>query len=316
MTSAVSRTDAYTDPQGLNELRTQANKTGSDPGTLRAVAGQFEALFIQMMLKSMRDAKLGGGIFDSDQTETYQGLFDQQISLELAKQQGLGLADLMVRQLQPGGSTANGDQKAKTDTPVVPLQRSTSGTGGAAATVAARSSNASSLEGNRLSPSDFIKAIGPHANVAAQQLGVDPRILMAQAALETGWGQTMIRDGTGRNSNNCFGIKADATWAGATASSGTLEVRQGVMQRETAKFRAYASPAESFSDYAAFLQSNPRYSKALAVADDNAAYVQELQNAGYATDPNYANKIMQIMQSEPFRQSVTEFKKGEWAPLG
>jgi flagellar protein FlgJ len=314
MTATVARTDVYTDPQGLGELKVKA-RSGEDLATLREVAGQFEALFIQMMLKSMRDARLGEGIFDSDQGDTYQSLFDQQISIELAGQQSLGLADMMIEQLRPQapGRSPEGDE------PVLPVTRSNPQRPGAVrAAVAANTTIGASgaSDWNPGSPADFIRLVRPHAEKAAKELGVDPEVLIAQAALETGWGQSMVRDGAGRNSFNFFGIKADPSWSGERVSTGTVEFRDGVMQRERTAFRAYATPAESFSDYAAFLKQNPRYEQALAVASDNGRFLQELQRAGYATDPEYANKISAITESEPFRESVTEFKKQPHGTLG
>ncbi len=315
MTAAVSRADIYTDPQGLNDLRTRAVKSGTDPETLRTVAGQFEALFIQMMLKSMRDASLGEGIFDSDQSETCQSLFDQQISIDLARQQGLGLADMMVQQLQPRGSAAGVKSKDAPDSSALPVAPAKPTVIAPAATSDTKPTAQGVADWGPASPEAFVRNLRPHADAAAHALGVDPEFLIAQAALETGWGQTMIRDGTGANSYNFFGIKADPSWNGAKAATGTLELRDGVMRRENAQFRAYANPADSFNDYVAFLQSNPRYSKALDAAGDGAAYVRELQRAGYATDPAYASKIMQIVESEPFRQTVTKIKNETFVPL-
>ena len=133
------------------------------------------------------------------------------------------------------------------------------------------------------------------ASEAANNLGVDPRVLVAQAALETGWGERMARTPDGRPSHNLFGIKAHG-WGGAVTTVPTLEFRDGALQREVAQFRAYGSPAEAFDDYLRFLTDNPRYRQALA-AGDATGFARGLQAAGYATDPDYADKILGVMAS-------------------
>jgi flagellar protein FlgJ len=145
------------------------------------------------------------------------------------------------------------------------------------------------------SPQAFVQALWPHAQKAAAALGTQPEVLIAQSALETGWGRAVMQHGDGRPSYNLFGIKADSRWAGERVYSQTMEFRDGVMQRERAAFRSYDSLAEGFKDYVAFLQENPRYRQALEAAQDGPAYVRELQAAGYATDPEYAQKINAIM---------------------
>jgi len=153
-------------------------------------------------------------------------------------------------------------------------------------------------------PGDFVRSLWPHAREAAAELGVDPRVLLAQAALESGWGRRMPRHADGRPSYNLFGIKADQRWDGERVSSGTLEYRDGVVNREHAAFRAYGSPAESMADYAAFIRGGPRYREALARADDAGAYVQAIADAGYATDPAYAHKVMSIYHGPELRDAL------------
>lgn len=306
MTTSLDPT-MYTDPQGLAQLRAKARAEGGDrsPETLRAVAGQFEALFVQMMLKNMRAASLGEGAFDSEQTQFYQGMFDQQIALELSRGKGLGIADVLVRQL--GGSGAAGAHERPADPfvgPVAPRRRppaavqggTETGCMGAAAAPAVRDWRPASRD-------EFVTDIWPHAEQAARRLGVDPRAIVAQAALETGWGQHIMHHPDGRSSHNLFGIKADNRWSGPQVGARTLEFRDGALQREQASFRAYASPAESVADYAEFIAANPRYRDALATGDA-ARYLEELQRAGYATDPDYANKIMSIFNQDDFRAAV------------
>ncbi len=314
MTTSLDST-FYADPQGLAQLRAQARAGGTEqsPETLRAVAGQFEALFVQMMLKNMRAASLGDGAFDSEQSRFYQGMFDQQIAVELSQGQGLGLADVLVRQL---GGAAGGDEPTQSNTDpfasrVAPRRPSTApaheahgvqGPEATRSTVATRDTHAGH-DWRPASREAFVADLWPHAEQAAQRLGVDPRAIVAQAALETGWGQQIVQHPDGRSSHNLFGIKADGRWSGPQAGARTLEFRDGTLQREQASFRAYASPAESIADYAEFIATNPRYRDALT-AGDAARYLGELQQAGYATDPDYAAKIMRIFSQDDFQAAV------------
>lgn len=143
------------------------------------------------------------------------------------------------------------------------------------------------------SPEHFVAKIWPHALRAAKELGVDPRGLVAQAALETGWGRRGIRDRDGNSSNNLFGIKATG-WQGQRISTSTHEYVNGQRRSERADFRAYQSPADSFADYVRLLKSSPRYQHVLNAGGDVHRFASELQRAGYATDPSYARKIYAI----------------------
>lgn len=151
-------------------------------------------------------------------------------------------------------------------------------------------------------PVAFIQSLLPAAQKAAANLGLEPLALIAQAALETGWGQRMFKSSNGQNSNNLFGIKAQANWQGQVAVVDTLEYREGVAQKEKARFRAYESAEQSLHDYVDLIQSNPRYQAALSVASDTKAYFQRLQAAGYATDPNYAQKILSVLDGSSFKE--------------
>ena len=297
MDIASNYADVYTDFQGLSQLRTEAGKNGNDRETLRKVAGQFEALFIQMMLKSMRDASLGEGLMDGEHVKTYQSMFDQQIALDLSKRNSLGLADMMVRQLsrsegdQAGGKTAVAPALAVDRPPVPAAPGETDDTDQSGPAQAGRA------DWSPATPENFV------------------RELIVQAALETGWGQHMIRSQDGTNSFNLFGIKADASWQGARALTDTVEFRDGLMRRERAPFRAYDSLADSFSDYVDFLKSNPRYREALNQGDDAPAFARALSEAGYATDPDYSNKINRIMGSSQLRGAVSDIKEISREPL-
>ncbi len=165
------------------------------------------------------------------------------------------------------------------------------------------------------SPSDFVRQVWPHAQRAGRELGVDPRVLVAQTALETGWGRAVIQHGDGRSANNLFGIKADAGWDGERVARQTMEFRAGVMVRERAEFRAYESIAASFDDYVSFIKSNPRYEEALAASQDGAQWSRELQRAGYATDPDYARKINGIMHGAALGEALGDLKLADADPI-
>ncbi len=299
MDIASQYADVYTDFQGLSQLRAEA--ANNDKQSLRKVAGQFEALFIQMMLKSMREASLGEGIMDSEHVKTYQSMYDQQIALDLSKSGSLGLADMMVRQLTRAGSdganTAHGG--AASAGAITPHRRLD-----ASAAQLPLASAGVDKDWQPQSPEDFVRDLLPHASEAAAELGTTPQVLIAQAALETGWGQRMIRHPDGSNSFNLFGIKAGSDWQGERALTDTVEFRDGLMRRERAPFRAYDSLAAGFSDYVNFLQSNPRYHQALDQAADPAAFTRELSRAGYATDPEYHRKIQTIMNGARLRDAL------------
>jgi len=350
MNPAILQTDVYTDIQGLSRLRAQARD--NDEAALREVAGQFEALFIQMMLKSMRDANLGEGLLDSEHSRTYQSMYDRQIALDLSKRQGLGLAEMMVRQLsrnagsetdenaavsaqvEPGrspipGGVLGGEVNSTASGREGPLGgKVNSAAGGREGPLgdkvnSAAGETAGSLGGEVNAAADwrpdsaesFVSALWPHAQRAARELGTRPEMLLAQAALETGWGKHMIRGTDGSNSFNLFGIKADARWRGARAATETVEFADGLMRRQRATFRAYQSLGESFSDYVDFLKTNPRYREALNRAADAPAFARELAAAGYATDPDYANKINSIMQGERLRGALSGIKGSASLPL-
>lgn len=313
----------FTDLGALAKLRSQADQDSD--GTLKAVAQQFESLFVQMMMKSMRDASEKSGLYDenpfnSDQMKFHQSMFDQQMSLHLSQSGGIGLAPIIERQLSNKPATASDDaiainqdwlQKVRREAvlktqPAAPMVDMTA----AAKPVVDLQSQADFAP---TSQEQFIRELWPHAEKAARALGVDTEVLVAQAALESGWGQRMIRDANGSNSFNLFGIKAHGGWQGDRAQVNTVEYRDGVAQREQAQFRSYGSLAESFTDYVDFLQQQPRYQQALAAVSEPQQFLRELQNAGYATDPQYANKIGAVMQGDSFRAQVAALKSSLYA---
>jgi peptidoglycan hydrolase FlgJ len=303
---AISKTDAplYTDLAGLSKLKRAAGN--NDPAAIRTVAQQFESMFTRMMLKSMRDAIGPDPMFGSDQEQMYQGMADDQLSVQLSKGKGFGLADMLVRQLQKMG--VKGADEAANDTGkaaamIAPGGTATNGAANdpsaaaakaAAAYSATERASTTSSTASDAAKTNFVQDLWPQAREAGQLLGVDPRHLIAQAALETNWGRNMPQDSAGRCSNNLFGIKASAGWSGATVSSDTQEFQDGVATNTSAQFKAYATPAQSFQDYVALLRNNPRYSTALNTGGDVQAFATGLQRGGYATDPDYANKIATV----------------------
>jgi flagellar protein FlgJ len=318
----------------INSMRVSAQH--HDPQALRAAARQFEAMMTQQMLKAAHAAKLGDDGLGGEQGEIYQDMFDQQLAQQMSKGRGLGIADMLVHQLQksqaakaapattggiplqnpairkflplaprayapavtPGAATVPAAQtpaSPATQTPAVSsVQAATPLAAQANATLAQTVAVAGS-EGSA-NPTDFITRLLPQAQAAAKELGVSPRVLVAQAALETGWGKHVIKNADGSPSYNFFGIKANGNWQGARVSKTTQEYSPASTgpHAESAEFRSYASPEAAFKDYVGFLKAHPRYSQALNHGGNSAQFASGLQKAGYATDPHYADKISRI----------------------
>jgi flagellar protein FlgJ len=262
----------YADFNGLEGLKKGAK--ADDPKAIRAAAQQFESLFTNMMLKSMREAKLGQGLGDTQESDLYQDMYDQQLSLKMAQGKGIGLADMLVQQL-----TRNSAAKAAAGSaaPAAPA----SGSGGSAPPAAA--SNA-----DRIS---FVKSLEPYAEHAASQLGVSSDTLIAQAALETGWGQHVPASSNGSSSFNLFGIKAGGGWNGDAVSAQTTEYSLGSSSSISQPFRAYSSVQQGVNDYVTLLQRSAHYQRALGTGDDVSAFGSALARGGYATDPVYGQKL-------------------------
>jgi flagellar protein FlgJ len=261
----------------------------NDPATLRTVAKQFESLFTKMMLESMRSASMGDPMFGSDQGDMYQDMADDQLAVQLSEGRGLGLADMLIRQLS--GGAASGSAAV------------------APATGAGSTDDAAPVSSEERE--QFISGLMPHAEAAARELGVDPRNLIAQAALETGWGRSQ----PGGDSHNLFGIKSGANWNGASVQANTEEFDAGVASRVDASFRAYGSPRESVEDYVRLIRDNPRYSDALNTGGDVRAFANALQRGGYATDPDYANKLSAVAAEVRQRIAANEFKSNSAGPI-
>jgi len=259
------------DTQSLEQLRAQAKH--SPDQALKAAAQQFESVFLNMMLKSMREATPQDGMFDSEQTKMFTGMLDQQLAQSMSSR-GVGLADIMVQQLR-GQLTEAVDSGQR-----IGAQSSIS------ALPSAYSANAQQ---------GFVDRMLPFANQASQASGVPPQLMLGQAALESGWGNREIRMADGSNSFNLFGIKASGGWDGEIAEVMTTEYKDGVAHKQIEKFRAYSSYTEAFQDYAGLISNNPRYADVLRQGGDVAGMAQAMQKAGYATDPDYADKLARVM---------------------
>ncbi len=286
METDLSSAKIYTEFSGLHKLKLAAKN--ASPEALEEVANQFEAFFLKMMLKQMRDSSLGDGIFDSDQSRLYQDMMDQQLSLDLADKRTIGIADSIIRQLQ---HTVKQNKKLETLNPLpqrVNFDRP----------MLKMSSDIQPRENSFKTPNDFIKEMRPYAEDAASKLGVPANILLAQSALETGWGNKVIQHQDGQSSHNLFGIKANEQWNGQHASVSSLEYVNGNAKREVSNFRVYESYKQSFDDYVDFIKSNNRYHAALQKSNDGEGYIKALQDAGYATDPEYAEKVIDIINRE------------------
>ncbi|MGH8205912.1 MAG: glucosaminidase domain-containing protein [Steroidobacteraceae bacterium] len=277
----------YADFSAITALK--KNVKANDPQAIREAARQFESLFTDMMLKSMRAAKLGDGLGDSQETDFYQDMYDQQLAMQMSQGKGLGLADMLVQQLTRSGAIKAG---------------ATPATGSGAVSHAARIS--------------FIRSIEPYAQRAAAQLGVSSTSLIAQAALETGWGQH-VPAGSAGSSHNLFGIKAGANWSGASVSARTTEYigsgasdGGGSSSAATSvpqSFRAYSSLQQGVNDYVTLLKHSPGYQQALGTGDDAGAFASALQRGGYATDPDYVQKLVAMADT------VRSLSAGAHAPL-
>lgn len=274
---SVARPALAGDVQSLAALR---SKAAADPkAAVREVAKQFEALFMQELMKSMRAATVASGMLDNEGSKLGTEMLDQQFATQMTGLPG-GLSDAIARQLERQMGLSPGPIPAAPAKGVNPLQRSPLPTGipstGAAAFV----------EQHRAAAQDVERATG-----------IKAAFMIGQAAHETGWGRHPIRHADGRDANNLFGIKAGADWKGPVAEITTTEVVNGVAQKVKAKFRAYASAAESFTDYARLLQGSARYQRVLAQGHDAASFAQGLQDAGYATDPAYADKLARVINT-------------------
>jgi len=294
--AAMANANTYSDPNGLAALKKDPNS----PAALHAVAQQVDALFLQMMLKSMRDANAAAGEGDSNEMGMYQDMFDKQIALTMSQHQDLGLGSLLTRQIA-ARAAAGAAPPAPSDDHAAPRPVAAPSSAAPPATAAPPTSMTQSA-------GEFVDQVLPSIRTAAEALGLNPLVLLAQAALETGWGKRMARTADGNPSLNLFGIKADDTWLGARAAANTLEYADGVATQRPAAFRAYGSIEESVNDFAHLLKNSPRYRHAAAAGPDAQAYVDGIGRSGYATDPEYAAKLNDILHGSTLRAAVKSIK--------
>ncbi|EGQ8117752.1 flagellar assembly peptidoglycan hydrolase FlgJ [Vibrio parahaemolyticus] len=291
------------DISSLDSLRQKAVKEGKDgeQEALHAAARQFESIFTSMMLKSMREANEGfeSNIMNSQNEKFYRQMLDEQMASELSANGSMGLADMIVAQLTAG----QGNDKSET------AMRDAANSAVEYRRVdpkKAREIEKRLIESGELSrtshtpakfdsPESFVNSMKPYAEKAAKALGVEPSLLLAQAALETGWGQKVVQNARG-SSHNLFNIKADRSWQGDKVTTQTLEFHDNTPVKETAAFRSYSNYQDSFNDYVRFLNDNPRYETALQQRGDSESFIRGIHRAGYATDPTYADKVLQVKQ--------------------
>jgi flagellar protein FlgJ len=368
----LSASSNFLDLGGLDSLRVQAQK--DEKGALKEAAKQFEGIFIQMLMKSMRDANAAfksDNPMNSETTAFFEQMRDQQMSVDLSNKGMLGLAEMMVQQLDPDDSPitpasvlrGNSDYKVNPSMFVAPATELDKDTLdiiapkdqiAASHSVIGHSVTAHSvidsaesmrpmsaqltnvLDGEQLnsvlrgeqlasqavqvgkvlpqtdfavpkakgiavsqftSPEHFISVLYPHAEKAAKSLGTSAEVLIAQSALETGWGQKVVRRNDGTMSHNLFNIKADKRWQGDKTSVNTLEFEKGIAVQQKADFRMYDNLEQSFNDFVSFISQGDRYQDARKVASEPTQFIKALQKAGYATDPQYANKVINVMKS-------------------
>ncbi len=346
------------DPNALGDLKRLARTEGQSNDTLRAAAKQFEALFLQMVMKSMRAATPASGLIDNEQSKLYQSLLDQQLALNLAQAKGAGMADVIYRQIGGKGTgvdvlealgTGNSGPSEGFDLAgvirraAIPAARGVSAESAAAGLLAGLPGrgaagplgalggqggafDAGSIVDNAMLEAklgeairsardttgavtqrarDFVADVWPHAVEASRKTGIPPQFMVAQAALETGWGQKQLRHADGSPSHNLFNIKAGSAWTGRTVDLPVTEFAGSRSYIENARFRSYGSYAESFRDYADLLTRSPRYADVLGQTDA-AGFARGLQQAGYATDPMYADKLTRIIGGSTLRIALAQ----------
>lgn len=319
----VTAASNYFDLQGLEELR-QKTKT-NDKETIREVANQFESMFASMLIKSMREANEAfetESPFNNQQTKFYTDMQDKQLALDISRHGTLGLADALVRQLDPTSiqrpqsipenqlimpnTDKSKEFSLKEEKKVQEFNKPDQ------LQVSIKESKQDFISNDKVkkadfsSPSSFIQTLLPYAKKAAKALGVSPEVIIAQSALETGWGQKIIKKSDQESSFNLFNIKSQQGWQGESVNKSSLEVEDGIGVQRNSNFRVYDNLQESFKDYIDFITSNQRYGEALQQSNNADRYIEELQQAGYATDPQYAEKVKTIMNSDNFKSVIAE----------
>ncbi|UIJ41556.1 flagellar assembly peptidoglycan hydrolase FlgJ [Vibrio kanaloae] len=281
----------------LDRLRQQAvnGEEGSEKEALTAAAKQFESIFTSMLFKSMRDANSSfkSDMLNSQNEQFYRQMQDDQMASELSASGSLGLADMIVAQLSAGQTSDAAEDKVRSEGFDTSLQRPQYSGRSEDRISEVQSASAVKQPVSFDSPESFVTSMKPYAEKAASALGVDSSLLLAQAALETGWGSKMVKNSLG-NSNNLFNIKADRSWKGDKVATQTLEFHGKTAVKESASFRSYSNFEDSFNDYVKFLNENPRYETALKHQGNSENFIKGIHQAGYATDPNYADKVLRV----------------------
>jgi flagellar protein FlgJ len=341
-----NQVDFFLNFQQFGDMKLRARENSDDAAA--AVARQFEGLFVQQMLAAMRSASNIDSGQHSSYMDFYQEMYDKQLAQTISNQDRLGVAKLILQQIPNSPDDASATETATAftmppvknglppATPVVDARKAEAraiDSTTAEATPFAVAPGAAEATGNVVlgrvveddfaelqqieranqrwqQPHNFIADIWPEARNAARTLGVSPELLVAQSVLETGWGKHTLKFDDGRNAYNLFGIKAGSDWGGATVSRPSLEFRDGVLRNEVSRFRAYDTPADSLADYVDFIQSNPRYQQALSSAGSDQAYIRAIQDAGYATDPRYADKVISVLRGDLLQQTLAGLNPG------
>jgi len=341
------------DPNSTGDLKRLAREKPNAPETLRAAAKQFEAMLMQMVMKSMRQTTLGPGLGESDQTKTYQSLLDQQMALNMAHGKNNGLSEALYRQLgglngnatpspaEAGAAVAEASAAALAPAPAFDMSRVVRQPANSAAQMrqatieatgqgpapqqmtvqAVNQAGETALENAQLGAAareakaiaagkggserarQFVNEVWPHAEAASRRTGIPPQFMVAQAALETGWGEKVIRHADGRSSYNLFNIKAGSSWQGESVGRKVKEYQGSTTYTEASRFRSYGSYAEAFNDYANLLSRSERYADVLGQRTPD-GFARSLQKAGFATDPMYADKITRIIGGKTLRNAL------------
>ena len=299
------------DANSLNNLKQAARE--NSPEAIKGVAKQFEAIFMNMMLKSMRDATPQDSLLDNDQSRTFISMLDQQLTSNLSSK-GLGLADVLAKQLSPNGYAANNalEQAVDNNTNLTDKQSSQNQNlisnpflYQAQLALQQNPSRLNNMTKDHTefkplnddgSADSFQRKMAKHAESASRATGIPAHLMLGQAALESGWGKREIKAVDGTASNNLFGIKATGNWNGKVVEAVTTEYVNGIKQKRIEKFRAYDSYADSFKDFANLMRNTPRYDNVMANLDNVQGYAKAMQKAGYATDPNYAEKLTNVIK--------------------
>ncbi|MDR3299718.1 MAG: flagellar assembly peptidoglycan hydrolase FlgJ [Candidatus Accumulibacter sp.] len=306
------KTDTLTPPSFVLDTRTTSDlrrKLNEDPQAgIRQATQQFEGLLLQMMLKSMRSATPQDGLLDSDQTRFFTEIFDQQLAHDLASRDVLGFGKMIEQQMGGSASDTLRESSEALNTALLRVQqgvfeRQAASSAGALAGSAPANVAGSASADAAGSGREYVHRILPHAVDAAKTLDVPPHFLVAHSALESGWGKNEIRLADGSPSYNVFGVKAGSGWQGPTVEVPTTEYVDGAARTAREKFRVYGSYGEAFQDYAKMLRGNSRFSE-VPGQRDGAQFARSLQQAGYATDPDYADKLGRVIGGSTLRQAL------------